>query len=123
MREPNSILLYVADVGASTAFYTTLLDKQPVESSPNFAMYALASGVMLGLWAKHDVQPAPKATGGGAELALTLDDKAAVDKLHVDWSQRGWPIAQKPIQMDFGYTFVALDPDGHRIRAFFPGAM
>jgi hypothetical protein len=22
--------------------------------------------------------------------------------------------------MDFGHTFVALDPDGHRLRVFFP---
>jgi hypothetical protein len=24
--------------------------------------------------------------------------------------------------MDFGFTFVALDPDGHRLRVFAPGA-
>jgi hypothetical protein len=24
--------------------------------------------------------------------------------------------------MDFGYTFVALDPDKHRLRVFAPGA-
>jgi len=28
------------------------------------------------------------------------------------------PIAQPLTQMDFGYTFVALDPDGHRLRVF-----
>jgi len=27
-------------------------------------------------------------------------------------------VAQKPVDMDFGHTFVALDPDGHRLRVF-----
>jgi hypothetical protein len=25
--------------------------------------------------------------------------------------------------MDFGYTFTVADPDGHRLRAYLPGAM
>jgi predicted enzyme related to lactoylglutathione lyase len=33
----------------------------------------------------------------------------------------GVAIAQKPVEMDFGYTFTALDPDGHRLRVFAPG--
>jgi hypothetical protein len=32
--------------------------------------------------------------------------------------KRGLPIAQAPTAMDFGPTFVALDPDGHRLRVF-----
>ena len=31
-------------------------------------------------------------------------------------------ILQEPVQMDFGHTFVASDPDGHRLRVFVPGA-
>jgi hypothetical protein len=27
-----------------------------------------------------------------------------------------------PTKMDFGTTFVALDPDGHRLRVFAPAA-
>jgi predicted enzyme related to lactoylglutathione lyase len=27
-------------------------------------------------------------------------------------------VAQKPTDMDFGRTFVVLDPDGHRIRVY-----
>jgi hypothetical protein len=27
-------------------------------------------------------------------------------------------MAQTPTEMDFGTTFVALDPDGHRLRVF-----
>ena len=47
---------------------------------------------------------------------------AAVEAAHVRWSAQGAPIAQSPTRMDFGYTFVALDPDGHRLRAFAPAA-
>ena len=32
-----------------------------------------------------------------------------------------WDICA-PTAMDFGFTFVALDPDGHRLRVFAPGA-
>ncbi len=31
---------------------------------------------------------------------------------------RGLTIAQAPSDMDFGRTFVALDPDGHRLRVY-----
>jgi catechol 2,3-dioxygenase-like lactoylglutathione lyase family enzyme len=114
--KPSTVILYVEKVDSSCAFYTAILDRPPVEQSPNFAMYALEGGMMLGLWAGHDVQPKPKAAGGGAELAFTLGSQAELDGLHAEWAKRGYPIAQKPAQMDFGYTFTALDPDGHRLR-------
>ena len=52
---------------------------------------------------------------GGFEIV-----RADVDAQHVDWRKRGLPIAQAPTTMDFGRTFVALDPDGHRLRVFAP---
>jgi hypothetical protein len=39
-----------------------------------------------------------------------------------DWKKRGLNILQEPVQMDFGTTFVATDPDGHRLRVFVPAA-
>jgi hypothetical protein len=30
-------------------------------------------------------------------------------------------ILQPPTEMDFGRTFTAADPDGHRLRVFKPG--
>jgi hypothetical protein len=30
----------------------------------------------------------------------------------------GLVIAQTPARLEFVYTFVALDPDGHRLRAY-----
>jgi catechol 2,3-dioxygenase-like lactoylglutathione lyase family enzyme len=119
LPDPNFILLYVANPAASAAFYGDLLGRGPVESSPTFAMFALASGVMLGLWARHTVEPAATGTGGG-EVAFAVEDAQSIDALHADWSERGLRIAQPPTVMDFGRTFVALDPDGHRLRVFFP---
>ena len=117
MIDPNFILLYVSNPASSAAFYENLLGKPPVESSPTFAMFALDSGVMLGLWAKHTVQPAATLAGGG-EVAFSVPDNSVVSDLYTDWLERGLAIAQVPTRMDFGYTFVALDPDGHRLRVF-----
>lgn len=122
MSHPNFVILYVADPVASAGFYTRLLGQAPVEASPTFAMFALESGVMLGLWARTGVEPAAHQTGGGAELAFALGGDAEVDACHERWRALGLPITLAPKRMDFGYTFVANDPDGHRLRVFAPGA-
>ena len=116
---PTFIILYVNNIKASTDFYTDLLGRSPVESSPNFAGFALESGVFLGLWSKAVVEPATAVMGGGTELGFGANDAAAVDAMHDDWRARHIQIAQAPTQMDFGYTFVGLDPDGHRLRVMF----
>ncbi len=82
-------------------------------------MFVLDSGVKLGLWARHDVQP-PSGGGSGGELCFPTDGDGAVDALFQQWKKRGLSIAQPPTRMDFGYTFLALDPDGHRLRVFAP---
>jgi predicted enzyme related to lactoylglutathione lyase len=122
MSDIGFVLLYVEDVARSAAFYSHHLEKPIVESSGNFAMIPVAPGLMLGLWRRSEV--APKAAGGpgAAEIAVTLADAAAVEAAHVRWSAQGTPIAQSPTAMDFGYTFVALDPDGHRLRVFAPAS-
>ena len=111
------VLLLVADPAASAVFYQELLGRAPVEQSPTFAMFALPTGVNLGLWARATVEPAPGAAAGAAELGFVEDD---VDGVHAAWAARGVRIAQPPVDLDFGRTFVALDPDGHRVRVFRP---
>lgn len=32
------------------------------------------------------------------------------------------PVEQSPTDLDFGYTAVTADPDGHRLRVFVPQA-
>lgn len=114
------VLLYVDRPDLSAAFYAGLLDLEPLEVSPTFALFKLESGMRLGLWSRHTVEPAAQATVGGVELGFPVADYAAVDAMHADWRDRGWPIAQAPVELDFGRTFVALDPDGHRLRVFSP---
>ncbi|MDA8248932.1 MAG: VOC family protein [Rhodospirillales bacterium] len=119
MPSLSLLIFYVDDPVASAAFYADLLGQSPVEASPTFAMFALTSGVRLGMWSRRTVAPAATAAGGGAELAFTAED---VDAIHADWAARGLVIAQTPTDMEFGRTFVALDPDGHRLRVFAPAA-
>lgn len=121
MSQPNFLIFYVDQPLRSAAFYADLLGRPAIETSPTFALFTLESGLMLGLWSKHTVEPQATAPGGG-ELALTVDGPAAVDATHAAWCAKGLPILQAPVAMDFGYTFVALDPDGHRLRVFAPGA-
>jgi len=122
MPDPNFILLYVDSPPASARFYQDLLGKPPVESSPTFAMFALESGIMLGLWSRHTVEPAAAAPPGGSEIAFAVADREAVARLYAEWGALNLRIAQAPTDLDFGHTFVALDPDGHRLRVFAPVA-
>ncbi|AUG09316.1 VOC family protein [Pseudomonas sp. S09G 359] len=111
-------LLYVDSPATSANFYSRLLGKPPVELNPTFALFILDHGVKLGLWSRHTVEPAAQLTGGGGEVGFSLPDQAAVDALHAEWVERGAQIIQSPAHLDFGYTFVAQDLDGHRLRAF-----
>ena len=120
MTDINFVLLYVESPKQSEAFYADILGRPAVESSPTFVMFAMKSGVMLGLWGRDGVKPAANAPGG-SEIAFAVANGEAVDARCADWGKRGMEIAQPPTDMDFGRTFVALDPDGHRLRVFAPG--
>jgi predicted enzyme related to lactoylglutathione lyase len=122
MPNPNFVLLYVDDPARSAAFYAGILGRDPVEASPTFALFEANGSLMLGLWSRRGVEPAPVAGPGSSELAISVAANAEVDRLHDEWKARGIPIAQPPTDMDFGRTFVALDPDTHRLRVFAPAA-
>jgi catechol 2,3-dioxygenase-like lactoylglutathione lyase family enzyme len=119
MTNPNFILAYVADAPKSAALYEKLLGSKPVESSPNWAMFAFPNGLALGLWARHEVEP--RATlPGGTEIGFPVESDEAVTLTRDAWAKLGLKILQEPTKMDFGYTFTAADPDGHRLRVFAP---
>jgi predicted enzyme related to lactoylglutathione lyase len=122
MPDLSFLLLYVESPVASATFYNELLNVPIVEESPTFAMLPLRDGVMLGLWSRATVEPKGAGQPGASEVAFTVSDAAIVGQTHADWKRRGLAIAQPPTRMDFGTTFVALDPDGHRLRAFAPEA-
>ena len=118
MAHPDFFILYVDHPPRSATFYADLFGTAPVECSPTFALFVLDSGVKFGLWSKHTVEPATTLIGGGGEVAFSVADRGTVDALYAEWTQRGLRVAQVPVEMDFGYTFVVLDPDGHRLRVF-----
>ena len=117
MTHPNLIILYVADPAASAAFYTGLFGVGPFEESPNFVMFKLATGLMFGLWRRSDVKPPTPALPGGNELVIMSGD---VDALHAEWAARGIRLLGPPETAEFGRSFVAADPDGHRLRVLSP---
>lgn len=120
MPEFSFVLLHVASPPASAAFYADLLGAPVVEQSPSFAMVPLREGIMLGLWQRDGVEPKSVGAPGVSEIAFTVGDAGAVEATHAAWKARGLTMAQPPTKMDFGTTFVALDPDGHRLRVFAP---
>jgi catechol 2,3-dioxygenase-like lactoylglutathione lyase family enzyme len=115
MTSPSYVLLAVADPRQSIKVYNHLLDLEPVELSDTFALYVLPTGWKLGLWKKDGMEPAPLAPGG-SELAFNVPERLDVDRLHTEWANLGLAIVQSPTDLDFGYTFVAADSDGHRLR-------
>lgn len=116
--DPNLVIFYVEDPKQSVLFYEQILERKPIEYAPTFALFQLTPNFRLGLWAKHGVLPKAELQGGGGELSIHVATDTLVDELFEQWSQYKIEIAQTPTLMDFGYTFVALDPDQHRIRVY-----
>lgn len=120
MLSPNLILLYVEDPQESAAFYTRLLGREPVAAFPNYVAYALENGLTFSLWSTHAANFVSSGTGHRMEVAFMVKDDAEVERLHAEWRKAGVPIEQELATAVFGRTFVALDPDGHRLRVCTP---
>lgn len=117
MLEPSAIVLYVNNITISSQFYQDLLQIKPIEASPTFHTFTFSNGMGLGLKAIHSVEPpVSENTNGNGELAFTLENNKKVDELFSEWQQNEIHIAQEPTVVPYGYTFVALDPDGNRLR-------
>lgn len=122
MPDFSFLLLHVEDHAASAAFYNELLAIPIIEQKADFAMLPLRESVMLGLWSRETVEPRSTGQSGASEIAFVVADAGTVETTHADWQRRGLRIIQTPTRMSFGATFVALDPDSHRLRVFAPGA-
>lgn len=109
------VLLFVKEPEKSAQFYEEILGLKPIEKSATFALFALPNGVMLGLWSYQTAQPSVAAKPGASEIAFAHPE---IDELYTQWKKMDLAIAQEPTNMDFGRTFVVLDPDGHRIRIY-----
>lgn len=111
------VILFVKTPLESGTFYQRLLGLDPIEQSPTFVLFALPNGLMLGLWSRATAKPTVRAEAGSSEICFSETSAENVDKLFAKWSALGISMAQSPVAMDgMSRTFVALDPDGHRIR-------
>ena len=119
MRTLNYLLLAVRDPLKSAELYTKLLGREPVEKAPTFVLYVLPGGFKIGLWLADEMEPRPNAAGG-VEISFTEESQDAVRATFEEWTKLGLNVLQAPTEMDFGFTFVVEDPDGHRLRPFVP---
>jgi len=117
MRTLNYLLLAVRDPLRSAELYSKLLGREPVEKAPTFVLYVLPNGLKIGLWLADEMEPKPNAAGG-VEISFSEDSQDAVRATFEEWSKLGLKVLQAPTEMDFGFTFVVEDLDGHRLRPF-----
>lgn len=92
----------------------------PTAKFPTYAAFAFPNGLQVGLWSTQAKNFVSGGSGHRSELAFMLDDEKQVRQLHDTWQQQGVIIEQPPHKAVFGLTFVAKDPDGHRIRVCLP---
>lgn len=118
MKALDFTILYVASPANSAAFYQRILNVDAVELSPTFAMFILPSGGRLGLWIASGVTPPVSAGTSQSEIVFTAESRDEVDNLFNQWQAWGVEIPDPPATLDFGYTFTACDPDGHRLRVY-----
>ncbi len=108
------IILYVENPIASSGFYEKILGRPADEASPGFVMFHLHEALSLGLWRRGAVLPAADC---GHEMVIMAPDPASVDSTHDAWAG---PVLLPPTTAEFGHSFVASDPDGHRLRWLAP---
>ena len=120
MPIPNLILLYVEDPERSAAFYERLFDMAPSAAFPTYVAFTFADGLTLSLWSTSARNFVSGGTGHRSEIAFMVPDEQAVRDLHERWTVTGVAIEQPLHKAVFGLTFVANDPDGHRIRVCTP---
>lgn len=114
----DSIVLYVEDVQRSMAFYAKAFNCEPQLLSPTFAALHFANNVKITLKQIDALTPVSTVKGGGTELSIPVTDREMLDSLFDKWSQQGVEFAQEREESVYGINFVAVDPDGHRIRIF-----
>lgn len=116
MSHPNLLILYVADPAASSTFYQGLLQQAATDSFPNYVAFVLTDQLSLGLWSEQAANFRSAGSGHRFEVGYMVETEAQVEQLYARWQALGVSIEQPLARAVFGLTFVALDPDGHRLR-------
>lgn len=116
----DTITLYSADLKRSETFYHDLLGVEKNFDHPNYVSFPLRQGVVLGLWNTASIENFDGGTAGGMEIDFSVGDSADVDRLCATWKGKGVHIVQEPNDAPYGRNFLALDPDGNRLRVIAP---
>jgi len=117
MTTLNYILLAAANPRRSGALYAKIFGLEPVENSETFVLFVLPSGLKVGLWQAEEMEP-KVGKADGIDISFGEPNYAAVRSTYDVWKGLDLVMLQEPTEMDFGFTFTAADPDGHRLRVF-----
>ena len=120
MPIPNLVLFYVENPAESARFYADIFEMQPVAAVPTYAAFQFPNGFTFSLWSTQAKSFVSGGSGHRCELAFMVTDDVQVRALRERWGELGIRIEQDLHEAVFGLTFVALDPDGHRIRVCIP---
>jgi predicted lactoylglutathione lyase len=121
--------LPVTDLKASIAFYKALGFTQNLQFSDDTTacmVWSEAINVMLlthDKWRTFTSRPIPPATSSEVLLALSCDDRGAVDAMNETAAAHGGQADVNPVQnLGFMYNRNLADPDGHVWEAFWMDA-
>lgn len=120
MLNPNLILFYVNNPIESSSFYEKIFEQQPVAIFPTYVAFTFTNGFTFSLWSTQANDFVSAGSGSRSELAFMVSNEDEVRRLRDHWGNLGVSIEQDLHEAVFGLTFVALDPDGHRIRVCIP---
>lgn len=120
MLTPNLLLFYVEDPLQSALFYEKIFSIKPVATFPTYVAFSFENGFTFSLWSLHAKDFVSSGTGHRSELSFLVENENAVRLIRKQWEELGVAIEQDLHEAAFGLTFVALDPDGHRIRVCIP---
>ncbi|MGD8165448.1 VOC family protein [Pantoea sp. FN0307] len=120
MVMPNLLILYVSSPEQSSMFYERLFEKPADVVLPTWAAFTFDNGLSLGLWSTQAKDFVSNGQNNRTELCFMVTNNEAVEALYTRWVRAGVEIEQPPKDAVFGRTFVALDPDGHRLRVCIP---
>lgn len=120
MLTPNLLLFYVQSPMESAAFYEKIFKIKPVASFPTYVAFSFTNGLIFSLWSTQATNFVSGGQGHRSELAFIVQNEDQVRALRNSWKELDVQIEQDLHEAAFGLTFVALDPDGHRIRVCIP---
>jgi catechol 2,3-dioxygenase-like lactoylglutathione lyase family enzyme len=120
MLTPNQLLFYVKNPQISALFYEKIFEIKPISAFPTYVAFTFENGFSFSLWSTQAKDFASEGTGHRCELSFMVKDEQTVREIRTKWDEFGVTIEQDLHEAVFGLTFVAVDPDGHRIRVCIP---